>query len=146
MPGRGKRPRVRRACADAPGIAHSSLLGWIRCEATEERAEHSNRGWRHPRDPGRLAERLGLDLRETLNDFPREPRHARERELRWYAPPFVAPHAFGARSLLPEITGVLDGRLHTGDIERAPQRVDVQRYFASVNQLIESHFGLFQHL
>ena len=81
---------------------NSRLVNGLRGFA-EEGAEHGHGRWRDARNARRLTERLGADLRETVDDFARQPGNALERESRPESD--AVPAAASARRAPPPAAG-----------------------------------------
>ena len=82
-----------------------------------------------------MTERVGANLRQPLNDFPRKPRHARKRKVGRNPPAFVTARSLDLALLPSNITRVLDGRFGARDINLGAIRIDLQRDLATVQQL-----------
>ena len=81
------------------------------------RRQHRHRRRRHAGNAQRVAERVGPDLREPLNDLTGETRYATEREIRGNAPALIPGRALDLAFLAPQIPSVLHRRLEAREVE-----------------------------
>jgi hypothetical protein len=93
-----------------------------------------------------LAEGLGPDLLQTLNDFSRQSWDPSERKLGSDAPTIVASSTFGTGRLLFEITRVLDRSLERGQIMSRRLSIEIEDNLPIAHECSESRFWLSKKL
>src|ERR1044071_4298740 len=152
LPGRWRGPArelcqpVLRAGPAAPGIRGWSRTRGTRGEPPEENPENGDGRRRHARYPGRLSERFRTDLRQAVNDLPRQAGHPGEGKVSRNPPAFLAPRPVRARLLLLQIPVVLDRGLDARKVDVTCLVVDRQCHLPVSQQLLEPDGRLLQEL
>jgi len=94
-----------------------------------------------------VAQCVWTHLRESLNDFPREPRNSIESETCRDSPPLVFRQPLDLAFLSPQVTRILDRRFNARDVDRGGRAVAFETGNLSFSkEPAQSHRWLAQQL
>src|SRR5262245_12097309 len=129
-------------------IDERSLLYGCRCRTSRHVSGEDGDGCgRHARNSQRVAERVRSNLREPLNNFARQSRHALERKVRRDPTALVFLGSCDLGFLATQVAGILDRRLDARDVDRRGHAVEPEvRHGAFRQKPFEPDFRLPQEL